>query len=123
MHVVSSCSGITRIKRRAAKRRPVSVNVDSSLSHLAKALFGSNAGILPSISSPLAGRGGEGQWDLSDSFIVNQVKTGGSSSKKHLFLDDSGLLADYKMLAVSSPFQAQARYTHYSVALEYLIGY
>ena len=96
----------------------MSVNVDSSLSHLAKALFGSRH--LSHIfrggtaGGGLAGVGGgkRGEWDLSDSFIVNQIKTGsGASRNKLLFLDDSGLLdqADYEVMSVSSPFQAKSR--------------
>ena len=122
MHVVNSSSDLARSKRpqqQTRGRRPVSVNVDSSLSHLAKALFGSKH--LSHIfrgggasGGGLAGGGGgkRGEWDLSDSFIVNQIKTGsGASRNKLLFLDDSGLLdqADYEVMSVSSPFQAKSR--------------
>ena len=119
MHVVNSCSGLTRSRRPETSRRPVSVNVDSSLSHLAKALFSSKhlSGFLfrqhnKSCSSSVMADGWKrgADWDLSDSFIVNQIKTG--HSRKHMFLDDSGLLdkADYELMSVSSPFQAKSRY-------------
>ena len=75
-----------------------------------------------SVASPLASPGGVASgrnWDLSDSFIVNQVKTGRRSRRPRgpvqqeeevlTTRDDSEILegVDYEMLAVSSPFQSR----------------
>ena len=110
-------------RTQANVRRPVSISLDSSLTSLAKALFGNTKRNTHVCQKTNAGRKVTADnWDLSDSFIINQIQrstagkglTGAGNRKgKCLFRDDSVLLddIDYEMLSVTSPFQAKTRYS------------